>query len=243
VEILALVLAPALFWLWFFYRKDAIHPEPRALVAQVFFAGTLAVIPALVIEVIGGRIIPFDGSRSIILLFLGTMLIVGPAEELSKYAVVRWRIWNRPEFDEPVDGIVYAAAGALGFAAVENVFYVLHYGLAVMLLRGPVSTVGHVLFSACWGYALGLAKQSQGRKGAALIRGGLITASLVHGAFDFFLSTTQTASYWAILAPLAYVLLFGMWRVTMSEIKEALQWRPNPPGAPPGRGPAAKALE
>src|SRR5262249_6169345 len=203
----------------------------------------LAVIPAIVIETIGGRIIPFDGSHSIILLFLGTILIVGPAEEVSKYAVMRWRIWDRPEFDEPVDGIVYAAAGALGVATLENFFYVLHDGLAVMLLRGPFSTVGHVLFSACWGYGLGLAKQSQAREGAALIRGGLITASLAHGAFDFFLSTTQTVSYWAILAPIAYVLLFGMWRVTMSEIKEALQWRPNPPGTPPGSGPAARALD
>jgi protease PrsW len=241
MAILGVVLAPALFWLWFFYRKDAIHPEPRALVARIFFAGMLAVIPALVVEEIGKQVVGLDGSGGVFLVLVWTMVIVGPGEELSKYAVVRWCIWHRPEFDEPVDGIVYAAAGALGFATVENLGYTLQYGVSVMLVRGPVSTLAHVLFAALWGYGLGLAKQSEPRLGAARIRGGLICACVAHGAFDFFLQSSQAGPAWALLAPLAYLLLYGMWGVTMAEIKEALAWRPKPPGAPPASGPVAKA--
>lgn len=235
----ALALGPGLFWLWFFYRKDHLHPEPRALVAHAFLFGMLAVIPAAIIEAVADAIIPFTHARNILTLFIGTIFVVGPTEELLKYAVVRWRIYSRPEFDEPVDGVVYAAAAALGFATLENVFYALSFGVGVMLVRGPVSTLAHVLFAAPWGYALGLAKQVPPAEGAARIRTGLIVAMLGHGAFDFFLYTGQTGSYWALLVPLAFVLIYLMWRGTMKDISDALRWRPNPPGVPPASGPAA----
>ncbi len=242
MALVALVLAPTLFWLWFFYRKDAIHPEPRGLVAKVFFFGMLATIPAIILEGLGNQVIPFIDSQSILPLFLGTLLIVGPAEEMSKYLVLRWRIWRRPEFDEPIDGIVYAAAVALGFATVENFFYALQDGMAVMLLRGPISTLAHVLFAAPWGYGLGLAKQLPPGEGAAAVRRGLFIASLAHGAFDFFLFTGQTASSWALVIPLAFILLKVMWNVTMSDIKQALQWQPNAPGTPPTSSPSAPSV-
>jgi RsiW-degrading membrane proteinase PrsW (M82 family) len=243
METLALVLAPSLFWLWFFYHKDALHPEPRWLVAKTFLLGMLAVVPAAIVEGVASLILPYDGSGNVVFIFLGMMMVVGPAEELSKYAAVRWSIWGRPDFDEPVDGLVYAAAGALGFATVENVLYALQFGASVMLARGPISTLGHVLFAASWGYALGIAGQLKPGKGVARIRKGLLAASLAHGAFDFFVFAGQIGSGWALLVPLAYLLLLRMWNVTMSEFASALRWRPRPSGARAAGGPATTLPE
>ena len=78
--------------------------------------------------------------------------VVGPVEELCKFAAVRLGPYRSLYFDEPVDGLVYASAASLGFASLENLFYVLEYGPEVMIAP-PLSTVGHLVF--VWGFALG----------------------------------------------------------------------------------------
>ena len=72
------------------------------------------------------------------------LLVVGPVEEFSKFAVVRLKAYRSLYFDEPMDGLVYAAAASLGFASLENVLYVVDFGPEVMIVRAPVSTVAHL---------------------------------------------------------------------------------------------------
>ena len=145
-ELLVLAIAPAIFILWYVYRKDCYEPEPLRLVVQVFLLGGLSVIPAAVIEY------PFPFG-------IITSSVVAPfVEEMIKFCVVFFFVYRLPEFDEPVDGIVYAAAAGLGFAAVENIFYVLEGGIAVGVLRAIASVPGHMIFSCIWGFALGTAK-------------------------------------------------------------------------------------
>lgn len=177
--ILALGFAPGIFWLWYLYRRDKWEPEPKSLVARAFFLGMLAVIPALLLE------LPFQilGSK-----FLLIVIAAPIVEELVKFFFVKKFIYNKAEFDEPMDGIVYAAAVALGFAAVENVFYLASAKSAVMTVfagRAILSVPGHALFSSMWGYALGLAKFSPPERGRKLLRNGLIFSILTHGIFNF----------------------------------------------------------
>ena len=49
--ILAIAVGPGLFWLWFFVRRDRLEPEPRGLVARLYFLGFFAVIPAALLEI------------------------------------------------------------------------------------------------------------------------------------------------------------------------------------------------
>ena len=135
--------APGLFWLWFFLRKDAYGPAPRQLIAATFVLGCVATIPAAIIEyvVLGESFL--EESAGLGGLAAGMLLIVGPVEEACKFAVVRLKAYRSSYFDEPVDGLVYAASASLGFASVENLIYVLELGPEVMILRAPVSTVAH----------------------------------------------------------------------------------------------------
>ena len=48
--LLTLAVAPAVFWMWWFYRKDRFDPEPRGLVLKIFLLGMLPVLPAGVLD-------------------------------------------------------------------------------------------------------------------------------------------------------------------------------------------------
>src|SRR5919199_1920732 len=128
-----LAIAPAFFWLWWFYRKDRYDPEPRGLILKVFF-----------LELLLLKVIPGAGGGSFAAAIIGNLLVIAPIEEYGKYLVVRRWAFRHPAFNEPLDGIIYAAAAALGFAALENFFYLLDNGAWLILIRGPISTLGHV---------------------------------------------------------------------------------------------------
>ena len=117
----------------------------------------------------------------------GMLFVVGPVEELCKFAAVRFKAYRSPYFDEPMDGLVYAAAASLGFASMENLFYVVEFGPEVMLGRAPLSTVAHLVFGGVWGYALGL-HHASGHRRPLLVAGGLALGACTHAAFNIFVS-------------------------------------------------------
>ena len=180
-----LAVAPGLFWLWFFARLDRYHPAPRRLIAWSFFLGMLSVFPAAILEFL---IIP-DGALnrgvSIAVISLVMLGVVGPVEETCKFLAVRLRAYRSPYFEEPMDGLVHAAAASLGFASLENLFYILDYGPEVMIIRAPLSTLGHLIFGSLWGYALGLRHEGGD---ARLVWRGLGLAALLHGLFNVAVS-------------------------------------------------------
>jgi hypothetical protein len=94
---------------------------------------------------------------------------------------------------------VYAAAAGLGFAAVENIFYVLEGGIAVGVLRAIASVPGHMIFSCVWGYALGTAKFRPGSARRPGIIAGLSGAIVLHGIFNFSLEVYEVAGLLFIL--------------------------------------------
>ena len=106
--LLAASFAPGVFWLWYFYRKDKLEPEPKKLIIKTFFVGIVLGIPATCLEIL------FTESLIVI------VFIVPCIEEVLKYSGVRLTVYRRPEFDEPLDGIIYTAAVALGFASIRE---------------------------------------------------------------------------------------------------------------------------
>jgi len=205
IELLVLAIAPALFILWYVYRKDCYDPEPLRLVVRVFLLGALAVIPAAVIE------FPFPPG-------IITSAVVAPVvEEVLKFSVVFYCVYRLPEFDEPVDGIVYAAAAGLGFAALENCIYVLEGGVAVGIIRAVASVPGHMIFSCTWGFALGIAKYRPAPKRGWLITAGIAAAIFLHAVFNFSLEVFEGAGLLFILI----LLVPSGWWFTRRNIRTA----------------------
>ena len=111
-----------------FLVMDKLDREPGALLLALFFRGALAMVPILVLEVVADQFIDFFPWRPIVYLFLAYFVVPGFIEEGVKYRVLLRRTWNEPHFNHRFDGVVYGVFVSLGFAAVENVLYVLTSG-------------------------------------------------------------------------------------------------------------------
>ena len=138
--------------------------------------------------IIGGlltKFLPTLESNSILDMFIKAFFVVALVEEFSKYLIVRFAAQRNKEFNEPYDGIVYAVAVSMGFAALENVLYVYSYGFETGLFRAFTAVPAHATFAILMGYYMGKAKFSENRFLLNMI--GLGVATLFHGAYDFFL--------------------------------------------------------
>lgn len=222
--VLALVgpLIPGLLWLWFFYTRDRYEPEPKKVVLLTFALGGIFAAPALVLELSVDALFPFQervvralvsgGDIPLGLTAAVCFLVVGPIEELCKWGAVAVYAARHRAFDEPLDGIIYASAAALGFASVENMLYVAgaeHVGVGalVLLLRGLLAVPGHVMFAAFWGYGLGA--RLVGPRRPWRLPAMLLAAALAHGAWNF---TLMYADARIFFVPLAVALAWATLR-------------------------------
>jgi RsiW-degrading membrane proteinase PrsW (M82 family) len=205
----------ALFWLRWFRKKDKYEKEPERLVFLAFFAGVLATVPTVILEAL---LRLRDQSSTVVLrnLFL-SFLWVGIVEEFFKYLAVRLTVYRSKEFNEVMDGMVYMVSAALGFAATENVGYMLGFGYAVGFPRAILSYLAHISFSAILGFYVGKSK-IEGRKNLILV--GFALAISLHWLYDAFLvaGTLESSGGFFLLG--ITVLVFGL-ILTLILVKKA----------------------
>jgi RsiW-degrading membrane proteinase PrsW (M82 family) len=213
--LVAVAIAPGLFWLWYFLRRDALRPEPRHLIVRMFFLGGVAGIGAAVLEhaALRALVLALDGGRHRDALV--SAALIGLIEEGAKFAAVFYGVYRRVEFDEVIDGIIYAVAASMGFGTLENIAYVLDGGLGVGVLRAVLSVPGHAFFAAVMGYNIGRAKFADRREWEWLA-GGVLAAALAHALYDAVI-LTRTALALAVV-PIVAVL----WRRSLAQIRHAL---------------------
>lgn len=181
--LVALAVAPVAFWLWYFQMRDRLRPEPRGLVIRVFVLGGIAAIPAAFLELFTLAAAGLTIGRQNASDAVAAAFIIGLIEESLKFIAVLIGVYRHLEFDEVMDGIIYAVAASLGFAAVENLFYVLQGGVGVGLIRAFLSIPGHAFFGAIMGYYIGTSKFAGPRR-PILLAAGLTLATLAHTAYD-----------------------------------------------------------
>jgi RsiW-degrading membrane proteinase PrsW (M82 family) len=205
-------LLPSCIWLYFLLKEDAKHPEPKKIIALAFIAGMIAVPIALPLEQWVKANLQGDSS-----VLLAWALI----EELLKYVMAATLILWRNAVDEAPDYVIYMLTVALGFAAAENMLFLLAplidgqviTGLFTENVRFLGSTLLHVLASASIGFALAFssAKSPSGRMVAAAI--GLILAIALHTAFNMLIinqgtSTTLTAFFLVWMVAVVFFATF-----------------------------------
>jgi RsiW-degrading membrane proteinase PrsW (M82 family) len=190
-SLFVLGFAPGLFWLWRIYRKNRNRPDHKGLVLRTFFFGVAVAVPVVLVEqaVAGPSERPVSGvGMEAGAAAFTAFVVAGLVEEVGKFTVVRATMYRSSYFDEPLRGIIYSSAAALGFASIENVGYMVEYGAGVIILRAVLSTLGHVFFSAAWGYGLGAARRREDTRvggSSAILGGGLVGAIVMHGAYDY----------------------------------------------------------
>ena len=199
--------APALFWLWLFWKRDRWQREPKRVVLKLFALGAVAAAPTYFLEMV----LPVFGDGWGARLY-DNFIRVALVEEAMKFAVVWIFAYRHKEFDEPMDGIVYAIAVALGFATVENCLYAVWLDESVLVQRAFTSTLAHVGFTGIIGYHFGFALLKPPEKRRAFKLLGLAVAVFYHGVYDY-LVTLPNADLIPRLAVLLGIpaLLINLW--------------------------------
>ena len=204
------VVVPVLFWSAYHCYKDRHLPEPPGHLLLAFSLGLLAAGGAklmyLALEPAGLR---FDAVELAATNRLGllayTLLAIGPIEELAKLMPFVLVIIHLKEFDEPLDGIIYASFIALGYAAVENFLYLEYLTTIESIARGFASPVVHILFASIWSHLITQAWLAGRSLLKALFRGFLL-AAILHGLYDFLVLQQPVASL-----PIAATFIVAIW--------------------------------
>lgn len=195
--------APSLLWIWLVHRQDDHEREPQLLVGLAMVLGGLAALAVLIVR-------PWLQTMWTPDVLLDAFVLTSLGEESWKLLAFLPLLCHR-ELDEPLDGVVYGAAVALGFAGVENALYATWTdSLSIVVQRAFTSTLLHAGCTGAVGYALAGWKLDLRRprhwRSAFMRLGLLLAAVLLHGAYDWFLLVEQPSVPMALLVVLPVTL-------------------------------------
>ena len=245
-------MLPAAGLLFYIYIMDRIEKEPKGLLVGLFFLGVGAAIPCVLVELLASSInnsifygqftpeyeITIVNSKTYLYEFVSYFFGVALVEEGFKWLFMFLLTRKHKNFNCLFDGVVYAAFVSLGFAAIENVFYVFTNGLGTAVMRMLTAVPAHCAFSVVMGYFYGrwFVCRNAGALEKNLYRNGVITTApkgfgagkylalslivptLFHGFYDFccvftaFDNYSPVAFYWVILILFMGFLAFIVFR-------------------------------
>ena len=180
-------LLPSLIWLFLYLKKDC-HPEPRHLLIETFLMGMIISPLAVILQWTLTSVVNMGSAN----FYLGAALI----EELVKLLAVVLIAIRDPEFDEPVDAMIYMIVASLGFAAIENILFLFKsidqgvvFATQVIVLRFIGATLLHALAGAITGYLLAIAwfYREHAKK---IITAGIVLATVFHFSFNLLISNS-----------------------------------------------------
>lgn len=199
VAYLFLAFFPTAVWLLFFLGEDK-KREPTQLIIKTFFLGALSSVPVLILQIFTEGL--FENYISN---FFVIATILAFFEEFFKFFAAYAAIHKSPDFDEPIDPMIYMVVAGLGFATIENMFVVASVmfqqnyvftltaiGSAVVL-RFIGATLLHVLASAVVGYFW--AKGIIFEKRRQFILFGLVVATIIHSVFNTLVFEFQEINF------------------------------------------------
>lgn len=250
IFLICAALLPAIALCIYVFKKDRVEKEPIGLLLGLLALGCLICWPAAEIEtVLSGIIdkifIPFTyEEEGVVYLseiafkaynainnFIGIALV----EEGLKFIALFLATRNNKNFNSLFDGLIYAVFVSLGFAAFENVLYVVSYGWTNALVRAVTAVPGHMFFAVLMGYYYSMwhvCEQAKTMERALKKRGlvdknskeisgkhhlicSLLVPVLAHGLYDYC-CTSETV--WADIV--FYALLIFLYVYCFKRIKE-----------------------
>lgn len=152
--LLAAALLPAIL-LWIYIWKQDTQPEPTNWLVKAVLYGIGIAIPVALLEMVIESVL-FSGDPTTLFGTTVQAFFVAALPEESFKLLALWLVLRKnPYFDEHFDGIVYAVCVGLGFAALENVLYVVgaeENWFSVAVTRALLAVPGHYAFAVLMGY-------------------------------------------------------------------------------------------
>ncbi len=200
---------PAILWLWFWlYEEDRDEPEPIGLIIISFIMGGIMVLLAMWMEKYSLGFLKNNTTQ---------IIVWASMEEILKLMGVSFILFGNNIIRKPIDYPMYFIATALGFAAFENVLYLIKplstdktiVGMLTGNLRFLGSTLLHAISSSMIGSALGLSFYLKQNKTIYIII-GITCAILLHSVFNFFIMKGSGENFLSVFGFLWVVAIINI---------------------------------
>lgn len=217
-------IAPSVIWLLFYLRKD-MHPEPKRTILLVFLGGALMGPAALLLQFFAMSMLTPSSqwptllaslNQNRYLFFLNIIAFAPLSEELLKYLVVKWQVLKNPNFDEPLDAMIYLIVSALGFAATENLLNIFlipnvtfQLAFSQTLVRFLSATFLHALASGTLGYFIACSLLNLKHKSFIFLT-GFSLAVILHGFYNYLAWLFVSHKAWALIIALLLAAMAGL---------------------------------
>lgn len=242
----AAALFPAVALCVYVFKKDRVEKEPLGLLLLLLILGAASCYPAAEIETVlidgikaifstlgtakNGTVYLSDNlyrAYNACYYFIGVALV----EEGLKWIILLATTRKSKNFNSLFDGLIYAVFVSLGFAALENVMYVVRNGWMNAVMRAIMSVPGHMFFAVIMGYYYSLWHMYEkarsleaGLKSQGLLLSqqppfsakrflclSLLMPVLAHGLYDYCctLGTTLATVCLYLFVAFLYVYCFG----------------------------------
>jgi RsiW-degrading membrane proteinase PrsW (M82 family) len=225
--LLILSVLPAVLILFYIYRKNKYEQEPLGLLLKAFGLGMLPCLiiwlVCLILNIAGISGEPGTGNHFFDA-FVEAFCMAAIPEELLKFAILYLLVWNNRNFSERFDGIIYSVFVALGFATLENITYVLGYGIGTGIVRAITAVPAHALFGVAMGFYFSYAKFLPEYKNKYLML-AIVIPIVLHGIYDFILmwqeKLLENNVEVAILLTLVFItFVVFLWMQGLKKIKK-----------------------
>jgi protease PrsW len=199
-----MAVIPAYLLVYYFYKSKSEAESPRVIVVTLLL-GIFIIIPDLLLSA------PYELILKVIKNplhygFFKALFVAALPEEILKYSILVFYCVRKVKFNKEIDGIIFGAIASLGFAAFENISYVLDGGIYVTIIRAFTSVPTHALMGAVMGYFLFTFYNS---KSVSALLCSLGIPIFFHAAYDFPLFVAEKILLEGILS-MRYFLLFIM---------------------------------
>lgn len=237
-------LIPAVILGWWIYQKDSLRPEPLNMLIKAFLYGVGSTFVTLVITQLLGIMGLFVYDLGSFSGAVSTALFAAALpEELAKLLMLWLLLRKNPYYDEYFDGIVYAACVGLGFAATENVLYLVQSTdwVGTGIVRGLTAVPAHFAIACAMGYFY--SKLHFGDRSSITAVCVLAVPVIIHWVYDALaFSEGIAAPALSVVFNILFVLLICLvYRNTMrriSAMQQLDQSRMTPPPLPGSTGPS-----
>jgi len=216
---------PALLWLWFWTREDKENPEPKSMISLAFVGGTVAVFASLFLEKyfydIGLKNILSANIFTPIISWFQTLsiqngiaidrillvVVFAPViEEIAKFVMAYILVLRSKDDDEPLDPMIYMIATALGFAAIENMLFLINpfdnNDIINTIFTGNMRFLGatllHTVSSATIATFISFHFFDKKLKKFFFAIIGIVCSIIMHSVFNYFMIGSQGASTLAL---------------------------------------------
>src|SRR5690606_16706210 len=209
IILLTVAIAPSLALFSYLYLRDQFASEPSKLLFQSFLYGAILTFPILFVQYV------FDTEGVFTSGFAQNVIFSSVIEEFFKWLVLLIAVYRHVDFEDPYDGILYGASVSLGFATVENILYLLEFGLQTAFLRAFLPVSSHALFGVVMGYYFGKAKFSKSSQRRRWLGWAFLSSVILHMAYNTSLYVYDNIMYGAI------PFMLFLWWFGLKKVKQA----------------------